>query len=95
MDGSSKDRAARIVRQVLAEQFADLHLVAVEIEEGYDAGGDPVLDVVVVYEPGDGELDISTVLGFVRHLRPALSEVGEERFPVMSYIPVDEHAATA
>ena len=86
---------AGVVRKILMEQFDDLHLVSVEVGEGYDAGGDPVLDILVVYEPGDRELDISKVVSFVRHLRPALSEIGEERFPMMSYVPADEYAESA
>ena len=89
------DRVAGVVREVLNRQFDDPRLVAVEIEEGYDAGGDPVLDVVVVYEPDEAGLDISTVVGFVRHSRPALPEIGEARFPVVSYVPADEYAASA
>ena len=92
---SATDRAAGVVREVLMEQFDGLHLVSVEVEEGYDAGGDPVLDIVVVYEPGGRKLDVSKVVSFVRHLRPALSEIGEERFPMMSYVPADEYAESA
>ena len=92
---SSTDGAARVVRAVLTQQFPGLSLVSVEIEEGHDAGGEPVLDIMVVYEPGGRELDVSRVVGLVRHLRPELSQIGEDRFPVMSYIPADEYAETA
>ena len=92
---STTDGAATVVRAVLRQQFPDLRLVAVEIEEGHDAGGDPVLDIMVVYEPDGGGLDVSRVVAFVRHLRPELSQIGEDRFPVMSYIPADEYAESA
>lgn len=92
---SSTDRAAEVVREVLMEQFDGLQLVSVEVTEGYDAGDDPVLDIVVVYEPDGRKLDVSKVVAFVRHLRPALSEIGEERFPMMSYVPADEYAESA
>ena len=92
---SGTDRVAEVVRKLLMEQFDDLHLVSVEVGEGYDAGGDPVLDIFVVYDPERPDPDISKVVSFVRHLRPALSEIGEERFPVMSYVPADEYVATA
>ena len=92
---SATDRAAGAVREVLMEQFKDLQLVSVEVAEGYDAGDDPVLDIVVVYDPDGPEPDISKVVAFVRHLRPALSEIGEERFPMMSYVPADEYAESA
>ena len=92
---SATDRAAGVVREVLMEQFDGLHPVSVEVAEGYDPDGDPVLDIVVVYEPGGRKLDVSKVVAFVRHLRPALSEIGEERFPMMSYVPADEYAESA
>ena len=93
--GIATDRAAGIVREVLRQQFDDLRLVSVEVEEGHDAGGDPVLDVIVVYEADERELDVSKVVGFVRHLRPALWKIGEDRFPVVSYVPADEYAESA
>ena len=92
---SATDRAAGVVREVLMEQFDGLHPVSVEAAEGYDPDGDPVLDIVVIYEPGGRKLDVSKVVAFVRHLRPALSEIGEERFPMMSYVPADEYAESA
>ena len=92
---SATDRAAEVIREVLKEQFGGLHLVSVEVEEGHDADGDPVLDVLVVYGTSSRKLDISKVVSFVRHLRPALSEIGEERFPMMSYVPADEYAESA
>ncbi len=95
IERSATEGVAGVVRKILKEQLDGLRLVSVEVGEGYDAGGDPVLDVVVVYDPEGPDPDISKVVSFVRHLRPALSEIGEERFPVMSYVPSDEHVATA
>ena len=92
---SATDRVAEVVRKILMEQFDDLRLVSVEVGEGYDAGDDPVLDVVVIYDAEGPDPDISKVVEFIRHLRPALSEIGEERFPVMSHGPADEYVATA
>lgn len=94
-DRSAMDRAAAVVRDVLRRQFDELRVARIAVEEGYDADGDPVLDIAVVYEPDGGKPDIAKVVGFVRHLRPELSQIGENRFPVISYIPVDEYAETA
>ncbi|MDE0059293.1 MAG: hypothetical protein OXI22_02935 [Defluviicoccus sp.] len=94
-EGNSLAGVARVVGAVLRQQFPDLQLVSVEVEEGHDAGGDPVLDVAVVYEPDGRELDVSKVVAFVRHLRPELSDIGEDRFPMVSYIPADEYADSA
>lgn len=88
------DRVREIVSDTLEGRLEELHVISVEVEEAYDADGDPILHVSVVYETEQKELDGWKLSGFVRHLRPALSECGEDRFPVMSFIAAEEYAAT-
>ena len=92
---AAKGQVPEIVRALLEKQLDRVRMVSVDVEEDYDADGDPVLHVTVVYEPDESELDGTTLSGLVRHLRPALSACGEDRFPVMSFIAAGEHAATA
>ena len=63
------------------------------VEEESDPDGDPVLHVIVVYEMDDRELDPAGLSGRLRLLRPALSEHGEDRFPVMSFVAQEDYAA--
>ena len=88
------DQIRKIVSDTLEGRLEQVHMVSVEVEEEYDADGDPVLHVFVVYETEQKELDGSKLSGLVRHLRPALSEYGEDRFPVMSFIAAEEYTAT-
>ncbi len=89
------DLVHQVVSDTLKSRLDRVRTVDVEVEEQYDADGDPVLHVTVVYESGESELDGAQLSGLVRHLRPALSERGEYRFPVMSFVAAEERAATA
>ncbi len=89
------DLVHRIVSDTLESRLDRVRMVAVEVEEEHDADGEPVLHVTVVYKSDESELDGATLSGLVRHLRPALSEYGEYRFPVMSFVAAEERAATA
>ncbi len=84
-----------IIEEFAKRELDRVQTVAVDVKEANDHDGDPILRVTVVYEGDYKRLDPSKLLGFVRHLRPALSERGEERFPVMSYISREDYAATA
>lgn len=89
------DLVREVVSDTLKSRLDRVRAVAVEVVEEYDGDGDPVLHVTVVYESGESELDGAELSGLVRHLRPALSERGEYRFPVMSFVAAEERAATA
>ena len=93
--GTAIGQVPEIVKALLERQLDRVRMVSVDVEEDYDADGDPVLHVTVVYESAASELDGATLSGLVRHLRPALSERGEYRFPVMSFVAAEERAATA
>lgn len=59
-----------------------------QIEEGVDQDGDPIVNVKVIFDGGRKRLDGRKVAGFVRHLRANLRDIGErsDAFPVMSFI---------
>lgn len=75
-----------MIRAVLVSRFGAERIRDVIIEDDVDADGDPVLHVSVIYRSEMGRLDRREMIGIVRRLRPALAEVGEERFPIMSFI---------
>ena len=91
-DGLSVAEAHRIIRKTLEDQFCGMEIVSVAVTEDQDGDGDPVLHVTVVHDTDREELDPSLLSGVLRHLRPALSEHGEHRFPVMSFIAAEERA---
>ena len=94
-DQKPTDQVRKAIRDTLESLLDQVHMVSVDVEEECDPDGDPVLHVIVVYESDDRELDASKLSGLLRHLRLALSERGEDRFPVMSFIAAEECAGAA
>lgn len=90
MIGTDNDR---VIRTVLDSRFGAERIRDVQTEDDVDADGDPVLQVSVIYRADMGRLDPREMSGIVRRLRPALAEVGEERFPIMSFISDTEAEA--
>lgn len=85
------DRLEGIVRNVLEEQFRGVVFDVIRIREGIDHDDDAVLYVRVVFQ-ADRPLDVNARVGFVRHLRPHLGRLGEDRFPIMSFVSSEDHA---
>ncbi len=85
------DRLEQIVRNVLAEQFGGVVFDVIRIREGIDHDNDAVLYVRVAFR-SDKPLDVSARVGFVRHLRPHLRRLGEDRFPIMSFVSSEDLA---
>ena len=72
-------------RAVLSERMRGTRIVSVQAEHDLDADGDDVLNVTVVIESAS-KLDASNLASIVRHVRPRLGEVGENSFPMMSFV---------
>ena len=90
--GLSEAEARRIIRKTLEDQFFGMKIVSVAVTEDQDGDGEPVLHVTVVHDTAREELDPFLLSGVVRHLRPALSEHGERRFPVVSFVAAEDRA---
>ena len=90
--GLSEPEARRIIRKTLEEQFFGMEIVSVAVTEDQDGDGEPVLHITVVHDTDWEELDPSLLSGVLRHLRPALSEHGERRFPVVSFVAAQDRA---
>lgn len=85
----------KIVSDIVKTQLGREHVVSVTVEEDQDFDGDLVLRVTVVLKGDRDELDPSKLSGLLRHLRPALSKGGEDRFPVMSFVAAEERSELA
>lgn len=81
------------IMDVLGKEFHPVKFVEVVVAETLDHDGDPVLDVTAIYEANDTVLDGSKLSAIVRHLRPVLSDSGEERFPMMSFVTRSDYDA--
>lgn len=79
-----------IFQSVLEQEFRDVEITKIEIQEAFDSEHDDILYVTVVFH-STGRLDIKAKAGFVRHVRPKLREVQESRFPVMSFVSDEDY----
>lgn len=84
------ERLEAVLRDVLDKQFSGVIFDSVRIREGTDHDDDAVLYVRVVFR-SDKPLDVNARVGFVRHLRPHLRGLGEDRFPIMSFVSSDDY----
>jgi hypothetical protein len=73
------------VRQVLTERIGGMHIRDVEVNAGHDHDGDPVLVVDAYYDFSETPVDARAMYGLTRHLRGALQEAGETRFPIIRH----------
>ncbi len=91
-----------IVKHVVVTQLAPARVVDLSVTEDVDFDGDPIFRIVVVFEAEGNRLDPERVVGLARHLRNRLGELGNElgeldseRFPIFSFMTVEEaNAAT-
>ena len=80
------DALEELVAQMVQERLGDTKVVSVRIVEETTLQEDAVLHVYVVYEQHRKKLDAAKLSGLLRSLRPALHDMGEARFPVLSFI---------
>jgi hypothetical protein len=81
----SKEEIERLVRSVAAERFSDEHVAVVDVSEDVSDDGDDILVIRIVLETEKAVLSGSKTSGFLRHLRPKLFELKEDRFPLVSF----------
>ncbi len=80
----------RIVRSVLEEIFGDDRIGDVYVASAHDKDGDEILRVTVVFDGTEEQFDARKATSVVRHMRPRLATIGEQAFPIISYVSSDE-----
>lgn len=80
----------RIVRSVLEEIFGNDRIGDVYVASAYDEDGDEILRVTVVFDGTEEQFDARKASSVVRHMRPRLATIGEQAFPIISYVSSDE-----
>ena len=79
-------KIAKVIRETLAADFDRTKISDVSVRKGEDADGDELLRIEVVFEGTVEDVDASKILGAVRQVRPKLIELGENAFPLFSFI---------
>ena len=79
-----------IIRAVLEEIFGAARIGNVYVASAYDEDGDEILRVKVVFDGTEEQFDARKASSVVRHMRPRLATIGEQAFPIISYVSSDE-----
>ncbi len=82
--------AKEIVQAVLKEIFGAARIGDVSVAPDYDKDGDEILRVKVVFDGTEEPFDARKATSVVRHMRPRLAQIGEQAFPLISYVSSDE-----
>ena len=69
----------------LESQLKSVELISVDVSEDFDHDGDAIIRIKVTFRANNQKLDASKVKGLIRHLRSALAEKNDDRFPVVSF----------
>ena len=83
-----------VVESVLKSRFRDIDITSIDINPDVDEDGEPVLAVRVIFSAHEKRLDAGEASGLVRHILPKMEEIGENRFPIFSFIAKSEMGKT-
>ena len=76
----------RLISATLQVDFEDVRILEVRVRDDVDSDGDDILIIDVVFEGQPKDLDARKLSGAVRRVRPGLFELGEEAFPLFSFV---------
>lgn len=85
-----EEKIRKLIESIVRERFPDAKILSVSIQDPSEYDEDDFIRVLVVFESKSGVLDAAATSGIVRHVRPKLHELGEDRFPIMSFIAASE-----
>lgn len=80
------EKIAKVVKDTLAADFDKVKILEVKVRDELDSDGEKILRVYVIFEGAAKDIDAGRLSGVVRQVRPALSKIGEEAFPLFSFI---------
>jgi len=79
------DKTAKLIEAVVRQHFTDAVIDSVSVEKETEYEDETVFRVTVVFQ-GKGTLDAGKTSGITRHVRHALLEEKEDRFPIFSFV---------
>lgn len=79
----------RAITDVVMMRFDDAKITSVKIDPAEDSDGDPVLEILVVFESNSAKetLEARKMSGLTRHILQKLAEIGATgAFPLVSFM---------
>ncbi len=86
-------KIAKVIRSTLTAEFEKLAIEDVRVFEEEDSSGDILLHVEVIFDGAPKDVDVRKLSGAVRHVRPKLTKMGIEAFPLFSFISKSDAGA--
>lgn len=80
------ENVEKAIEEIVRDRFSNIKIISVDVEEGEDHDGDPVLLVRVVFDAEIDDFDASRLSGITRHLRTKLFDMDESRFPLTRFV---------
>ena len=77
---------SRAILKVLGGMFDNIEIVDVVVSPDHDRDGDDILRVEVVFTGNIRGADAKKVAGASRHIRPAINEIDEDIYPLLSFV---------
>ncbi len=80
------ENATKVIDELIQTRFDEVPFVKITATPDIDEDGEEFLWVKAVYEGQPANIDTRKSVTMVRHMRPKLSDVAVDAFPVISYI---------
>lgn len=76
----------RIIEAVFKDHFDEVTIESVTVAHDIDEDGDAILRIAVIFNGKAKQLNAERASGLLRHMRPKMAEIGEDAFPIISFI---------
>lgn len=85
-DVEQLDKISKMVAETLRADFDNVRIMEVRVVGDIDFNEEDVLRIEVVFQGQRKDVDVKKISGAVRHVRPKLRKMGEQAFPLFSFI---------
>jgi len=85
------DQIKKVVKKTLTKPLGKVSITKIDVVDGVDADGDDILRISVIYDGGPEDLNPEKLLGITRILRDELDTIGEQAYPLVSFISKTEY----
>ncbi len=83
-------KIAKLFRSLFESRFNGVTVSDVRVERDMDADDEEILRVTVIFDADRDSLSPDETRGLIRTIRPKLASIGEEAFPILSFVKTSE-----